>query len=505
MPAPTPDALYIGIDIGTSSVKATLGGPGIGEVDTYAASYPLSRPATGRAEQNPDDWLAHALQALGQFAARADADAVQAIGLTSQVNTHIFCDGRGLPLHPALTWQDTRSARSAARLESRIDESRKVTALGAPVPIDASHVLARMEWMAANEPGVWDATDHVLLPKDYVLARLTGVTVSDPLSNVGLVGPTLTYAAPLLDLVPRSHHLLPELADPLDLAGVMGPGHPFAGTPVAVGTMDAWASLFGLGVTEEGEAMYLAGTSEVLGLIANRGSGAPGVVTFADWRHRRLHAGPTQSGGASMHWLATLLGQDLAAVIALASPDHITTTSPLFLPHLEGERAPLWDPLSRGAFVGMTSATGPRELAACLMEGVAFAARLALEAVEASGQRVAASLCHGGGGARSDTWCQIRTNALGRPLERPRSANPGAAGALVMASLACGDMHSLREAAGCLVQRGRVFTPDPRHHPLGDERFQLYKDLYRSLRPVNLALADPGISTGSTGAPAETA
>jgi len=486
-----PDALYIGLDIGTSSVKATLGGPGIGHIDTYAASYPMQRPTAGSAEQDPADWLDHVHKALRQFSSHVHADSVQAIGVTSQVNTHIFCDADGMHLHPALTWQDTRAARCADQLEMRIDEPQKIAALGAPVPIDASHALARMGWIAATAPAVWDATAHVLLPKDYVIAQLTGEIASDPLSNVGLVGPQLAYAAPVLDLIPRSRALLPELDDPLHIAGIIGPGHPFAGTPVTVGTMDAWASLFGLAVTHEGEAMYLSGTSEVMGLLSTGGSGAPGIVTFPDWNGMRLHAGPTQSGGSSMAWLSNMLGQKMSRIVTLANSDAIKKDSPLFLPHLEGERAPLWDPLSRGAFVGMTNATGPRELVTCLMEGVAFAARLALEAVEVAGRRTIESLCHGGGGAQSDPWCQIRANALGRPLARTQSTSPGTSGALVMASLASGDMQTLHEATQSLIARDREFIPDPQSRTLCDDRFGLFQEIYRSLAPVNHVLANP--------------
>jgi hypothetical protein len=192
--------------------------------------------------------------------------------------------------------------------------------------------------------------------------------------------------------------------------------------------MDAWASLFGLGVAGEGEAMYLSGTSEVIALISAARTGEPGVVTFPDWRGITLHAGPTQAGGASLDWACRLLGRTPGDLSALAASAAITPRSPIFLPHLEGERAPLWDAASRGAFAGLSSATDPAALAASVMEGVAFSARLALEAVERSGARRVTRLSLGGGGAASATWNAIRADALGRtlvPMPRRSPAPPG--------------------------------------------------------------------------------
>lgn len=310
---------------------------------------------------------------------------------------------------------------------------------------------------------------------------------ADPLSAVGLVGADLAYAAGVLDLVPRAAEVLPPLRDPLQVAGPVVAG-PFCGVPVATGTMDAWAAMFGLGVSGEGEATYLSGTSEVLGLISNLRQAEPGIIVFPPWRGITLHAGPTQSGGASLDWLGHLLGRDTGWLDSLSAGATITSASPLFLPHLEGERAPIWDPASRGAFAGLSSATGPAELVACVMEGVAFSARLALEAVERSGGLRAPLLRHGGGGAMSDGWCQIRANALGRPLARVSAPEAGAMGALVMGGVAAGLLPDLATATAELVAVDRVFSPDPAAAPLADQRFALYRELYRATRPISAAL-----------------
>lgn len=476
--------VFIGIDLGTSSVKAVMGAHGGARLDAYSGHHQTARPGPGAAEQDPAAWMHHAEAALHRFAAHPRAGDVAAIGITSQVNTHLPVDGGGTPLHPAITWQDTRCAAQAARLEAKIAPKAKARALGAPIPIDASHALSRMAWLAATAPEIWAATAHLMLPKDHVIERLTGEVATDPLSAVGLVGTDLRYAGAVLDLVDRARDVLPPLLDPLVIAGAVRPGLPFAGVPVATGTMDAWASMFGLGVARDGEAMYLSGTSEVLGLISAERPGAPGIITFPDWRGITLHAGPTQSGGASLGWLSRLLGREIADLSTLAASATITAQSPLFLPHLEGERAPLWDPASRGGFAGLSGASGPAEIAASVMEGVAFSARLAIEAIEQSGARAIPALRHGGGGARSDAWCRIRANALGRLLDRVAAPEAGAMGALVIAGVASGLMPDLAGAARDLVVTDRRFAPDRGAAALAEDRFAAYRALYDGLRPV---------------------
>lgn len=483
MAATQSDPVLIGLDIGTSSVKGQMTAPGGECLSTYSAPCPTTHPAGGGAEQDPADWMRHVEAALARFAAHPRAAQVAAIGVTSQVNTHVFCDANARPLRPAMTWQDTRAAVHAARLDSALTPRAKVAALGAPIPIDASHALSRMAWLAQVRPDIWQGTAHVLLPKDYVIAGLTGEIASDPISAVGLVGTDLRYAGAILDLWPGASAVLPPLADPLDIVGRVAAGHPFAGTPVALGTMDAWAGMFGLGIAADGQAFYLSGTSDVLGLISSHGTGAAGIVTFPEWRGLRLHAGPTQSGGASLDWLSQVVGQEVDALARLAGD--IADRGPLFLPHLQGERAPLWDSRSRGAFCGMTSATGPGDLVVAVMEGVAFSARMALEAVETSGAQTVQRLRYGGGGARSDAWSRIRATALGRSLDRVASPDVGAVGATVMAGAASGAMGNLSDATGALVSLDRSFDPDPAEAARIEERYAAFCELYRALGNVN--------------------
>ncbi len=475
----------IGIDIGTTSVKAVLIDLSGTRLADFAAPYATTRTGE-RVEQDPADWLRLTRAALDHFAPHGPA---AAICVTSQVNTHLFTDPHLAPLHPALVWQDTRAAAAGAGIDATISPQDKTAWLGAPIPVDASHALARMAWMQSAHPALWAQTAHVLLPRDWVVAQLTGTIATDPISAVGLVTPAFGYATPLIDRVTGAAARLAPLSDPLSPVGRMKPGLPFAGIPVVLGTMDAWASLFGLGVACSGQGMYLSGTSEVLGILSPAHHPEPGIITFPDWRGLRLHAAPTQSGGASLDWVARLIGKTPAEAAAMAA--NITDDTPLFLPHLQGERAPLWDAASRAGFAGLTAAHGPADLVAAVLEGVAFSARLALDALDRSAGTSPAPLHAGGGGFASDHWAQLRADALRRPLLRMQGRDPAAVGAAVMAGTGTGLLPDLATAAAALVVPDRLFTPRTGTAPRADRRFALWQQLYTGLCPVNHALSAP--------------
>lgn len=473
----------VGVDVGTTAVKAVLIGPDGTRLAEFSKGYPTAYPAAGWVEQAPDDWLRLVHEALVLFAGQGP---VAAICVTSQVNTHVFADAGLTPLHPAIVWQDGRAAAAGAAIDAQVSVAQKTSWLGAPIPVDSSHALARMGWMAGARPDLWARTAHVLLPRDWIVARLTGALVTDPISSVGLVTPDFVYADGLVALMQGAAARLVPLADPLSVVGTVQDGWPLAGTPVVLGMMDAWASLFGLGVAQDGQGMYLSGTSEVLGIVSQAHAPEPGVITFPDWRGIRFHAAPTQSGGASLDWIARLTGRTLAEAAAMAAP--VAEDAPLFLPHLQGERAPIWDAASRGAFVGMTSATGPAELVSAVMEGVAFSARLAFDALERSAVTRPAVIRAGGGGFASDRWAQMRADVLGRPLIRSAGRDPGAVGAAVMAGAGIGAVPDLAQGAAALVQTDRRFDPDADAAARADRRYAIWRGLYGTLRPLNHAL-----------------
>lgn len=428
------------------------------------------------------------LEALESFAQAHDPARLAGIGICSQVNTHVFVDGESAPLLPAIVWQDTRSASDAAGLDAGVSGAQKTAWFGGPIPIDASHALSRIAHVRRVHPELFAKTRHVLLPKDYCVMKLTGAVGSDPVSAVGLVDKS-GYVAPLLALVPGAADLLPPLHGFSHVAGRVRGGLHCAGVPVVVGAMDAWAGMFGVGVVGDGDAMYQSGTSEIAGIVSSKVIPTPGVILFPPYEGIVMHAAPTQSGGAALAWLGSVLGREPAALSALAAKVPPSSAVPLFLPHLQGERAPLWDSSSRGVFARLDPRAGPGELVRSVMEGVAFSVRLAFEALQRSAGITLASANLGGGGSRSDPWCQIRADVLGLTLRRTSVPDSAALGAAILAGLGSGAMDSLTGAVGRLVRFDANFTPDPSHRAYYDEKFARYRELYAALQPFNAAYA----------------
>lgn len=477
-------ATLIGIDVGTTAVKAVLIDLTGTRLASFSSSHPMSRPNAGAAEQNPADWMASILDALSGFAAQHDLKGLAGIGICSQVNTHVFVDAAGHPVRPAITWQDGRAAPDAAQIDAQVTSAQKTAWFGGPIPIDASHALSRMAFVSRTEPEVFAATRHVLLPKDYCVMQLTGAVGSDPVSAVGLVD-RRGYVAELLALVPRAAELLPPLVGFSQIAGRVRPGLPCTGTPVVVGAMDAWGGMFGVGVAAEGDAMLQSGTSEIAGIVSSDVSPTPGVILFPPYEGITMHAAPTQSGGAALAWFGNVLGRTPADLSALAGSVEPSPAIPLFLPHLQGERAPIWDAASRGVFARLDGRAGAAELSRAVMEGVAFSVRWAFEALQNSSGRRLDHANLGGGGSRSDVWSQIKADVLGFPLRRAAVADSAALGAAILAGIGSGTMSSLSEAIDSLIRYDRTFEPNAHYAGLYDDKFAKYRELYATMVPFN--------------------
>lgn len=480
--------MLIGVDVGTTSVKAILFDLAGGVIDRYAEPYETVHGKHGVVEQNPELWIQHIIAALSQFDANHDLSEVRALGLTSQVNTHLFVDQNGEALAPAIVWQDGRCADVAERLDQQVPVEDRVRWWGAPRPIDASHCMSRMAWMSENRPDIWEKTRWVMLPKDYCIQRLTGEAVSDQIGNLGLVDAALSPIPDLFDHVPGAADRVVPLAPMTAISGKVRAGLPCAGVPVAVGTMDAWAGMFGIGVPGAGQAMYLSGTSEVLGILSDAVMPSLGVIVFPSYEGLTLHAGPTQSGGESLHWCSRLLGHSPDTLARKVEALDFDAPAPLFLPHLQGERAPLWDIHARGTFLGVDGGAGPAEFARSVMEGVACSARWVQERLEVSADMTPDTINCGGGGFKSDIWNQIRANVLDKRLKRASVGDPGVLGAAGIAAVAAGLMPDLSTAFASLVQFDRVYEPDPSRRRRYDRLFDLYKQAYEANKHINHSL-----------------
>jgi xylulokinase len=475
-------ALLLGADIGTTTAKAGVFDLDGSQLAFAARSYGIDRAQPDWAEQDPAAWWRVFVEAVEALALDVDLSRVRAVGICSQVNTHVFVGADGVELAPAIVWQDQRAAEEAAALTVRLAGN----GMRPEAKIDASALVARASWMRGHRTDVWEATRAILSPKDYLNRRLTGRIATDIISAIGLVGAEGRYDERIVELVPGLRERLPPLRHMTDaLGGPRANDTPLPQEAVAVvATMDAWGNLYGSGVVEPGQAMEVAGTSEIIGVLSDRAESTPGVVTFPPVDGAYLHAGPTQAGGDAVRWFADVHALDLEAVLANAAAAPPGSLGLVFLPYLAGERAPLWDPDARGIFFGLSSDHSLAHEARAVLEGVAFSARHLLEILEtAAGVRVEA-LASSGGGARSDLWCQIKANVLNREIRRLSVLHSGVLGAALVAAAGAGLVGDLRRAAAAAVRVADVFRPELEHVGLYDHLYRVYRNLYPALQPA---------------------
>ena len=477
----------IGIDVGTTSVKAAVLDSSGTVHSSFVESYLTERTGDTIVEQNPEDWV----RLIDKGLSSLGLDQVAAIGLCSQVNTHVFVDADGNALCPAILWKDRRASGEAAALDAQITVAQKEAWWGAPMPIDASHVISRMAWVAKCRPDIWDKTHWVMLPKDYCILKLTGKVSTDPLSNIGLVDKDLNYLPEVLALVPGAAERMAPLVAITDIAGYVKQG-PLRGTPIVSGTMDAWAGLVGTGGAKEHSSMYLSGTSEILGISSTKVVPTPGAIVFPESHGLRVHAAPTQNGGDAKVWFTQVNGITMKKMSALVAENSRGAATPLFLPQLEGERAPHWDPDLRGAFLGVSRQTRLPDFARAVYEGVAFAARQAFETLKISADVDSDIISCGGGGFRSQAWTQIRADVLNKPLQRLTSGEPGISGAVTLAAIGTGIYSNFEEASTALSQYSAPNIPDPKQVEIYASVFEIYKDAIKANANIGKRLTHLG-------------
>lgn len=437
--------MYLGIDIGTSGVKAVVTDSAGAVVEQATAAVSVSRPRPLWSEQDPADWRRATDQAVRALSGERRA-AVKAIGLAGQMHGATLLGADDRPLRPAILWNDGRSFAECAELEAAEPRSREITGNLAMPGFTAPKLL----WVRKHEPGVFAAARRVLLPKDYVRLTMTGDAASDMSDAAGTLwlnvaarawSPEMLAATGLDERAMPSLHEGPEntgvLRDEVAREWGMKP------VPVAAGGGDNAAGAVGVGVTRPGDAFLSLGTSGVLFVAGDAflPNPARAVHAFCHALPERWHQMSVMLSAAScVDWAARLAGaRDAAAFIAAAEQRERMHGPEIFLPYLSGERTPHNDPHARGVLFGCDHETDAASLAQAVLEGVAFAFADGLEALAAGGGRVG-SITVIGGGARSRYWRRILAAALGRPLVYRRDGDVGPAyGAAKLAQLSLGE------------------------------------------------------------------
>jgi xylulokinase len=459
----------VGLDIGTTGVKAlALSADGV-VTGRAEEEYPLSTPRPGWAEQDPEDWVRAAEGALAQL-----GGGERSVGLSGQMHGLVVLDSEQRVLRPAILWNDQRTAAECAEIEERI-------ALGRLIELTGNRALPgftapKLLWLRRHEPEVYARIEHVLLPKDYVRLRLTGERATDAADASGTL---------LFDVSGRRWS--EEVLEALDLPEAWLPAaYESPDVPAAPGAGDQAAAALGVGVDRPGPLSVVLGTSGVVF------AALPGFAADPQARvHAFCHAVPggwhamgvMLSAAGSLRWLHDAVGGTYGELIAEAEGWPPGAEGLTFLPYLQGERTPHADPNARGAFVGLTLRHDRGALVRAVLEGVAYGLRDSLDLLRGLGVEADVGRASGGG-ARSDLWLRIVASVLDLPLERPVVEEGSAYGAAMLAGVAAGSFADVHQAVEACVRTTARIEPEPAWRDAYEAGYARFRALYPALRPL---------------------
>ena len=483
--------MYLGLDIGTSAIKAVLVDESQQIVSQASVAISLSRPRPDWSEQDPEDWWKACVGAIAGLNKTNGVrlSEVRAIGLSGQMHGATLLGKQGRVLRPAILWNDGRSAAQCQSLEAKVPDLRKITGNMAMPGFTAPKLL----WVAEHEPEIFKQIHKILLPKDYIRYRLSGsyaAEMSDAAGTLWLDVGARKWSETLLEACQLTLEHMPELYEGSDKSAELSDqaatllGLP-AGIAIAGGGGDNACGAVGIGAVQAGQSFISLGTSGVYFVSNNTYSPNPdqGMHAFCHALPDTWHQmGVTLSAASCLDWVSQLTGYD--SVPKLMAEIEVQQTQPsrlLFLPYLSGERTPHNNPNAKGVFFGMTHETSATELGRAVLEGVAYSFADAQQALIQGGAKIGQTSVIGGG-SRSRLWGEILATVLQKPLDYLADGEFGPAfGASRLARLACGD-GTIDE----ICQR-----PDITHTVLPNEQWRIhyasqlerFRSLYKALKP----------------------
>lgn len=490
--------LYIGIDLGTSASKFLLVDE-VGRVlNTVTKEYPLSFPRPGWSEQDPAHWWQACLAGVPELLAGFDAKQVAGIGVGGQMHGLVALDAAGNVLRPAILWNDGRTAAQVDYLNETVGND-KLSAWTGNIAF-AGFTAPKLLWMRQNEPDLFARIAKILLPKDYLVYRLTGVHATDYSDASGTLLLDVAHkrwSSEMLDLCGVTEAQMPTLFDSWQPVGTLTAAAATAlGLPtdvvVCAGAGDNAAAAIGTGTVGEGRCNISLGTSGTVFISSEQ---------FRVDPHNALHAFAHADGGfhlmgcmlsaasCNKWWMEDILHDgDYAAAQEAIVPEKLGRSHVFYLPYLMGERSPINDTNARAVFLGMTMDTTRADMTQAMLEGVAFALRDSVEVARSLGLDISRStLC--GGGSRSPLWRTILANVLGIPLDLPATEQGPGYGAALLALVACGRYRNVAEVSRAMLHIQATVQPDPELTALYDARYAEFKQIYPACRSLFASLA----------------
>ena len=485
--------LYIGIDLGTSACKFLLVDEAGAVRNTVTKEYPLFFPHPGWSEQNPADWWKACLDGVPELLSGFDASEVKGVGVGGQMHGLVALDESDEVLRPAILWNDGRTSRETDYLNETV--GRSVLSARTGNIAFAGFTAPKILWMQNNEPELFARIAKIMLPKDYLVYRLTGVHATDYSDASGMLLLDVEHkcwSAEMLAECGITEAQMPRLFESWEPVGTLRPDAAKAlglseSVVVCAGAGDNAAAAVGTGTVGDGKCNISLGTSGTIFI-----SSAKFGVDSTNGLHAFAHADGgwhlmgcmLSAASCNSWWQDGIIGtHDYKGEEAKITPDKLGKNHVYFLPYLMGERSPINDTNARGAFLGMTMDTTRIDMTQAVLEGVAFAIRDSFEVAKSLGVAIPRSnLC--GGGARSAVWRTMLANILGIPLDTAVTEQGPGYGAAMLAMVACGEFATVQEAADALVRTTPAAEPDPALTSFYNERYAQFSQIYPTCKAL---------------------
>ena len=483
--------LYIGIDLGTSAVKLLLM-DGEGKIQKIVSKeYPLYFPNPGWSEQKPEDWFTQTMAGMKELIAEADKSQIAGISFGGQMHGLVILDQDDNVIRPALLWNDGRTYEECDYLNNVIGKE-KLSEYTANISF-TGFTAPKILWVKNKEPENFAKIAKIMLPKDYIAYKLTGVhctDVSDASGMLLLDVKNRTWSKEMCDICSISVDMLPKLFESYETVGCVTEaiaeelGIPEA-VKVAAGAGDNAAAAVGTGTVGEGMCNISLGTSGTI-FISSKNFGVDKYNALHAFAHAdgNYHLMGCMLSAASCNkwWMEDIIGTSEYAKeqadISKLGENHV-----YFLPYLMGERSPHNNPNARGTFIGMTMDTSRADMTQAVLEGVAFALRDSLEVAKSLGiQLERTKIC--GGGAKSPLWKKMIANILNLKVDVIESEEGPALGGAMLAAVACGEYESVEAAAAKIVKIVDTVEPEEELVAKYEARYQQFKEIYPACKPL---------------------
>ncbi|MCI9506559.1 MAG: xylulokinase [Oscillospiraceae bacterium] len=485
--------LYIGIDLGTSACKLLLVDEAGQVQNTVTKEYPLSFPRPGWSEQDPAHWWNAALEGIPALLEGFEAGQVQGIGCGGQMHGLVALDERDNVLRPAILWNDGRTAKEVDYLNETVGRD-KLSSYTANIAF-AGFTAPKLLWMRENEPALFAKIEKIMLPKDYLVYRLTGVHATDYSDASGMLLLDVAHkcwSKEMCDICGVTENQLAKLYESWEPVGTLLPDVSKAlGLPesvvVCAGAGDNAAAAVGTGTVGQGGCNISLGTSGTIFISSGKfgvdPTNALHAFAHADGGYHLMGC-MLSAASCNKWWQDEVIGAtDYKGEEAAILPEKLGNNRVYFLPYLMGERSPINDTNARGAFLGMTMDTTRADMLQAVLEGVAFAIRDSFEVARSLGVRIPRSnIC--GGGSKSVLWKKMVANVLGIPLDTVATEQGPGYGGAVLAMVATGLFPTVQAACAALVSVAGTVEPDPELTARYEARYRQFQKIYPACKSL---------------------